>query len=221
MCIRIQMCLSFGANYSERQRETDKSRFRFSKKSRLADVTWLVWFELLTRLTESTAELAHSITSTHELQHGVKVAADWLKASSQGMHPPLFILVFLLCAISGRSWCWCCRVLGLLTERADDKKAQQEQKRSKKSPTGHLVSVYDHRQRAETEEKHTHSLRQYWKCLCDLDFEPEAGTISHVEEQSPASISSFWNVWAFIIFADWLEKEHAYLTCSSVYSRTF
>lgn len=36
------------------------------------------------RPTISAAVLAHSVTSAHELQHGVKVSADGLKAVAEG-----------------------------------------------------------------------------------------------------------------------------------------
>lgn len=92
-------------------------------------------------LTISTAVLAHAITSSHELQHGVKVAADSLKAASERIHSPL--LIFLLCAIRSlarrRRW-WCRRVLGLLAEGAVGQQAEEEQERSETGPTGHPVS---------------------------------------------------------------------------------
>lgn len=90
-------------------------------------------------LTISTAVLAHSIPPAHELQHGVKVATDRLKAVSDGVQSPVPSLVLCLCTIRSLTW-WCCSsswVLSLLTDGAVDEEAQQEQEGSEKGPAGH------------------------------------------------------------------------------------
>lgn len=93
------------------------------------------------RFTVSTAILAHSIFSTHELQHRVKVAADRLKAASEGVQPPVLALILCLgAAIRGWTrwrWCWFW-VSSLLARSSEGQQAHQEG--NEKAPACHPVA---------------------------------------------------------------------------------
>lgn len=113
-------------------------------------------------LTISTAVLAHSITSAHELQHWVKVASDRLKAASKGIQSPFLILVLCLRAIRSLSWWWwwwwCSWVFSLLANSNVDEQAQQEG--SKKGATGHPVALSMNRVRVERLRRNTNTLTE-------------------------------------------------------------
>jgi len=134
----------------------------------------ILWGSKMTSwLTVSTVVLAHSVPPAHELQHRVKVSADRLEAVSEGVHPPLCVLVLRLCAIGGLWWGCSGGVLGLLTDhRAVDEQAQQEG--SNQGPAGHSEDVF----RYTHTHTHTHevqSLRGEPSRLSGLNFEPNKG----------------------------------------------
>ena len=88
-------------------------------------------------LTISTAVLAHSITSAHKLQHGVKVSIDGFKASPNGVQSPLVLILCLGGVDRGLAWVHWCRFLSVLGEGLLDGEAQN-QKESKGGPVYHI-----------------------------------------------------------------------------------
>lgn len=141
-------------------------------------------------LTVSTAVLANSIPPAHELQHRVEVAADWLKAIPDGVQSPLLAVVLGLRVIGALTRWWSSWIFSLLADGTVGEQAQQEQERDEEGPAVHPGAQWEQLADWRGKQHKTRSQRRErnWR---DLNFGLGAGTASDVEEQSPASISSF------------------------------
>lgn len=141
-------------------------------------------------LTVSTAVLAHSIPPAHELQHRVEVAADWLKARPDGVQSPIPVVALGLRVIGALTRRWSSWIFSLLTDGTVAKEAQQEQERDEEGPAVHPGAQWEQMADWGGKQHKTQSQRRERNCR-DLNFGLDAGTASYVEDQSPASISSF------------------------------